>query len=168
MLLLKVKERLAISTGIKNNNFGEYPALADNSGECRCSPPLTLKHIKMSSYTKYIQPAIIAGLLIALIVSWKKCNTQAGKVKEATQLIEALGDTVTHYKKKDSTNVAQIQVITTESTKAFTDLKNLNDDVKELQKLVKEYQKSLKPGSSVTRAVIETKVTDTGKTKITK
>lgn len=95
-----------------------------------------------------------------------RCNRDKQKEKDSIALVNALNDSLRYYINKDSENVATISVISTESTKAFTDLKVSNEEIRKLQETVKDYSKKLKAGSSVTRASIETAITSTNPTNV--
>lgn len=120
---------------------------------------------KSSSWTTVII-TVIALAFGALYLN--KCNENKTSSKETINLINALNDSVKYYKNKDSSNTAQIAVITNISTKSFLELKTKDSTITKLQGIVKDYSGKLKHGGSVTSGDIITVYTDTGKSIITK
>jgi len=71
-------------------------------------------------------------------------------LKEKTNLIEALGDSLEVWKNKDGQSMAKIQILETQNAKTFTQLATTDKSIKKLQKLVEENQKLLKRKGSGT------------------
>lgn len=104
-----------------------------------------------------LNPVLLVGFIIlAVLLYLQKCSNANRADKENLQLVAALQDTLRHYKNKDSINVATISVIQTQSARDFYKLDLKDKQLKELQAVVEEYKKTLKAGSSVTNALIET------------
>lgn len=106
--------------------------------------------------------AVGLGIMSTLFF-FKQCSSNSRADKESLQLIQALQDTLKHYKNKDSINVASISVIQTQSARDFFNLQLKTKELQELQKVVEEYKKVMKAGSSVTNALIETVATLKGR-----
>ena len=92
--------------------------------------------------------------LIVVLFGIRKSNLR--KIKEQANLLESLNSDLITWKDKDSLNKAKIEVIKTQKTKDFLNLKTKDSIIIELQNEVKENKKKLKQsGSSVT--IFETK-----------
>lgn len=120
--------------------------------------------------TKALNTLFMGGTFIFALLWLDQCNKKRNAVEDAEQksvnLINALNDSLRYFKNKDSLSVATISTISTESTKAFTDLNISNSEVKALQQEVKNYQSKLKAGSSVTKASINTIIKESGVTAV--
>lgn len=104
-----------------------------------------------------LNPYLVVGMLVMVILLWVQgCYNKRGDNKADKQLIEALNDSLRHYKDKDSNNVAVISVIQTARTKDFISLKIKDKEIAELQALVKDNKKQLKAGSVALTAAITT------------
>lgn len=119
----------------------------------------------MSKGNRLIITIALAVLALAgiaeLCTSNKKLKDRLGKQE---QLYEALTDTLTTWKDKDSLNVAKIKAIEIESFKDFTKIQNLTETNLELQNLIKRQGKSIKDLEAALILKSETGVIDTIRT----
>lgn len=85
---------------------------------------------------------LIIGLLVAGIIvsNLYQCNSSSNKEDLSTKLINALEDTVTHYKNDKGQDVARISMLETESAKQFLNIKSKDSVIIELQNAVKHYK----------------------------
>lgn len=113
-----------------------------------------MKTINISEGRLAIFIAAIIGLLIILYVN--KCSKVRTTKDDSVALINALQDSLRHYKYNDSISAATISVIQTEKSSDFVKLKLQDQELKDLQQMVKDYGKKLEAGSSVTKALVET------------
>jgi hypothetical protein len=111
---------------------------------------------------------LIAAVILLLLFSYDKCTKDHSSDKATLELIRAMADTLRSFRKADSTQIATISVLKTESAKAFLELQSKDSEIIRLQEIVKEYKSKLKAGSSVTLASIHTELEHTGKTTIVK
>jgi len=96
---------------------------------------------------------IILGLILLYL---NKCHDNKTDKREQEAFINALQDSIKHFKDKHDNNVATISVLQTSSAKTFAELDLMDEELKALQATVEDYRKQLKAGSSVTRALLET------------
>lgn len=107
--------------------------------------------------SKNLNVILLLGVIVlGLFLYLEKCQSKRSGDKDSIALVNALQDSVKHYKNKYDQSVATISVIQTESAKSFTRLKLMDDELKALQAVVKDYSGKLKAGNSVTNALIET------------
>lgn len=108
------------------------------------------------------------AIIILIIFLVRSCNGRKADNKEARNFLNALNDTVSHYKNKHGEDVATISVLQLQSAKDFLKVSSKDVEIQELQQVVKDYKSKLKkPGSSATNFTATTKVTNTGKTTVT-
>jgi len=117
-----------------------------------------------------LKKSLVSILIIVLLmlgtVFYLYTNSLKSQLKEQTNLVSSLNDTIKVWKDKDSLNHAKIEVIKTSSTKDFINLKSKDKEIIALQETVKKYKKQLsKPGSSVTNFTSETKIDNSFSTK---
>jgi hypothetical protein len=108
---------------------------------------------------KSLTSILIIALLMLGTIFYLYTNSLKSQLKEQTNLVSSLNDTVKIWKDKDGLNHAKIEVIKTSSNKDFINLQSKDKEIVELQQLVKQYKKQLsKPGSSATNFTSETKI----------
>ena len=91
--------------------------------------------------------ALLIGVLFFTYLSNKNLKQD---LKEKTNLISSLNDTVKVWRDKDSLSHAKIQVLETSNPKDFINIKSNDKEVQDLQKLVNQYKKQLSTKGSVT------------------
>lgn len=91
--------------------------------------------------------ALLIGVLFFTYLSNRNLKQD---LKEKTDLISSLNDTVKVWRDKDSLSHAKIQVLETSNPKDFVNIKSNDKEVQDLQKLVKTYQDKLKKKGSAT------------------
>jgi len=94
---------------------------------------------------------LIIVLLMLGTIFYLYTNNLKSQLKEQTNLVSSLNDTIKIWKDKDGLSHTKIEVIKTQSTKDFISLKSKDKEIIALQEVVKKYKKQLsKPGNSAT------------------
>ena len=107
-----------------------------------------------------------AVIVLGFFLYMEKCNTTKYSEKAAIELNNALQDTLTTMRNKDSSSTTTISTLRTESVRNFLRLQTKDKVISDLQDIVKDYSSKLKAGNSVTNALLETLVKTQGKTTI--
>ena len=108
----------------------------------------------------------ILFLLFFLIITLFISLDLKRELKEKTNLIISLNDTLKVWKDKDSLSHAKIQILETSDLRDFINLKSNNKEIQKLQKLVEKNKNKLDEKSSVTIFEVITKISDKIPTKI--
>lgn len=117
------------------------------------------------SVTNFI---IIVALVVFAVVQIQTCNKKVSSEKETVALINSLQDTMRLIVRENNQYKATISAIETREVNTLLQLKSYDSSIISLQNTVKEYQSKLKPGSSVTQFITESKIQVADSTTIAK
>lgn len=92
---------------------------------------------------------VIIVLAILLLLSFEKCTSNAFKLGEKEELIEAMEDSLKTWVDKDGNNRARITTLETSSAKDFINLQTKDKEIQRLQAIAEKNEKYLKSGGSV-------------------
>lgn len=109
----------------------------------------------------------ITIIVILILLNLKSCKTNKDTVRDYTNTINALSDTMTTYRTKDGLQVAKISLIETEKTKQFLEIQSKDTEIVKLQEKVKKNKKRLGNSGSVTTISNTTDITGSDTTYIT-
>lgn len=114
---------------------------------------------------KGLNVVILFALFVLLIGGIAELYTNNRKLKERLfkqeRLYEAITDSLTTWKNKDSLNEAKIRIMEIDNFESFLEIKNLSGTNLELQTLLKKQGKSIKDLESALILKSETKIVDT-------
>lgn len=108
----------------------------------------------MKNSLKLVIGLILGGLIAILYM--QKCSGVKISKNSGINLLNAMNDSLTYYRNKDSNNVATISILQFEAEKDFLALQTKDGSMQDLQRIVEEYKGKLTEGSSVTSALVET------------
>lgn len=123
-----------------------------------------------NSLLRAILALTIVALAIAIIIAVVNVRTNRkaqAELREKTNLLEAINDTLRISKLENGGQKATILALNTQSIKDFLTIKSKDSTIVGLQKLVEIYKEQLKPGGSVTVVKGETNINAGGKTIVT-
>ena len=107
-------------------------------------------------FYKYSTYVLFVVCLILMTTVFYKCNSRGNY--NASDLVNALNDTLRSYRDADSVQRAEILMLKTEKVSSFTDISTKDLELLRLQEVVKEYKNKLEAGSSITGILATTKV----------
>lgn len=109
----------------------------------------------------------ITIIVILILLNLKSCKTNKDTVRDYTNTINALSDTMTSYRTKDGVQVSKINLIQTEKAQQFLEIKSKDAIIIKLQEEVKKNKRRLGNTGSVTVITNTTDVQGSDTTYIT-
>lgn len=89
-------------------------------------------------------------IILGLILAWNYFTGKAATQNNASQLVNALQDTVTTHKDKFGDTVSQISPIRTEKPQVFLTIKSNDAEIQKLQAEVQKYKNQINDNGSIT------------------
>ena len=77
-------------------------------------------------------------IVILILLNLKSCKTNKDTIKDYTNTINALSDTMITYRTKDGLQISKINLIETEKTKQFLEIQSKDTEILKLQEEVKK------------------------------
>lgn len=123
----------------------------------------------MEDTKQYYKQGFIVVILLLFSSLMVTCNLlfkSNKKVKQSIELVNSLSDTLKLREKEDSSQVATISLLETQSSKDFINIQTKDEEIKRLQNLVKEYKNKIPKGGTATIVTAQTSIDKTSPTII--